>query len=222
MVGRIWWFAGIVGAWALTSAAQAGVIVVERYDGPVYGRPVYVRRVYPRTVVHEVPVYVERPVIVERQVIVEKKVPAPAAPPPRTTAPTLTRSPKLDPKLRPVGSGQATNKPVSETVELKPIETQLVPVPPVPSEPAPQAAAPVSAPGQELIEWKGAIPAGETMEYTFTHPITRMQFTIPIPAHGLKKEDPGKWEIELEYQRGEIEIEFKRNGRVKVKYEFDD
>ncbi|MFO0945790.1 MAG: hypothetical protein U1D30_07585 [Planctomycetota bacterium] len=181
---------------------------------PVYPRPVYVRRVYPQTVVREV--YVERPVYVERQVVVEQPSVAPA--PATTVKPTIQQAQQLQPVL-------PDPNPPKNTTNAKPAPApeplQLVPTTPQPA-PTTATVTEVVTPLPDYVKFEGVMPEGPTTEYKVVHPKTGCECMIPIPACGLKEIDPGKWEVELEYENGEIEIEFKRDGHIKVKYEFDE
>ncbi|QDU63707.1 hypothetical protein Pan216_45880 [Planctomycetes bacterium Pan216] len=71
------------------------------------------------------------------------------------------------------------------------------------------------------IRFKGDKPFMPMRPFTFKQPYSGICFTIDIPAHGLRDIDYGRKEIELEYGHGcEIEIDFHKDGRVTVDYDF--
>lgn len=189
-------------------------IHVDHY-GP-YGRPVYVRRIYPRPYYYEVPVYVEQEVVVERPIVVQRPVlvkPAPQTQ--KAPASTVRQVQSVEPIL-PEGSAPVSS---SESLKLVPIGPNERPPAPAQENVVTTVAEPANVPP---IEFKGTLPPGPTTEFTVVHPVTGCHYVFPVPACEPEDIDEGRWETEIEYDEGEIEVEFKRDGRIKVKYEFDD
>ena len=135
-----------------------------------------------------------RPVIVEREVIVQQPV-------------RYWQTPVVQ-QVQPVQTIQPV-QPVQPPQQLAPAHVEV---------PAPSAQVPLSS---VPIKFEGQLPAGPTKAYTVTQPYTNVNFSVPVPAMvEPRKVDYDKREIELKYENGEIEIEFKRDGSVKVEYDF--
>jgi hypothetical protein len=182
---------------------------VHVHHGP-YARPVYVRRIYPSPYIYEVPVYVEQPVVVERPVIVQ---PTPAK---TVVQPSTVRQAG---SVQPIMPDSTAPSSSSESLKLVPIGSPDGPPPPAPEVVVESVVEKANVPS---IEFDGTLPPGPTTDFTVVHPKTGIQYIFPVPACEPEEIDPGRWETEIEYEDGEIEVEFKRDGRVKVKYEFDD
>ncbi len=66
-----------------------------------------------------------------------------------------------------------------------------------------------------------AVPEGPTAPFICTHVYTGATFEIQIPAAlTIREIDQGKRSIEIEFEEGEVDVRFHRDGSATVDYEF--
>jgi hypothetical protein len=189
---------------------------------PMWGRPMYVgRRGY--YYYRPAPVYVERPVIVAPQVVTPAQPVVPAKPTPMVQSKPAPIATTIS---NPKGSTAQKVSQVEAEPVLTPLEpnesTSSKPVPP-PPKPMPIVVedAPAAAASAVPIKFKGELPAGPTSPFVCTHVYTGASLEIQIPAGMTVREiDHGKRSIEIEYEHGEVEIHFHKDGSVTVDYDF--
>lgn len=110
--------------------------------------------------------------------------------------------------------------PVVPVAPAEPGELLHPPRPAAP--PSGETVMPSGPPVLTLQDFARAIPTtGGTFEVFFLHPHVRqpVKVTFSLPPGYPRRVRVGRDEIELDYGRFEVEIEFRRDGRVKVTYD---